>query len=196
MKFYPDGDSTSPSLCYRRAQGVYAVIWDLRGLWETLGRWKAPCIFCKSLSKWEMTSFKQLTLKSLHPLIHSSQPRPTLFFFHSDGWKGTRPQEQFKGNSRRAGMGLGPIVFSENVSVSARLTHGDLEEIMELTRWPQRDFIHLILEMLARRHRNNARLFGPSGEINFVTNPTDRAVQVPKTSVITFGAHQGIYVCY
>lgn len=93
-KFYPDGDLTSPLLCYPRAQGEYRVIWDLRGLWETLGTWKAPCIFCKSLSKWEMTSFKQLNLKSLHPLIRSSQPRPTFFFFHRDGWKGTRPQEQ------------------------------------------------------------------------------------------------------
>lgn len=65
---------------------------------------------------------------------------------------------------------------------------------MDLTRGPQRDFIHLILEMLARRHRDNAWLFGPSGEISLVTNQTDRAVQVPKTSVITFGVHQGIYV--
>lgn len=50
----------SPSFCYVRVQSAYRVIWALRGLWETHGTWKAPCIFCKSLSKWEMTSFKQL----------------------------------------------------------------------------------------------------------------------------------------
>lgn len=54
-----DYGSTSPSFCYPRVQSEYRIIWALRGLWETHGTWKAPCIFCKSLSKWEMTSFKQ-----------------------------------------------------------------------------------------------------------------------------------------
>lgn len=48
--------------------------------------------------------------------------------------------------------------------------------------------------MLARRHRDNAQLFGPSGGIILVTNQTDRAEQVPNTSVIPFRVHQGMSV--
>lgn len=151
-----------------------------------------------------MTSFKQLYLKSLHPLIRSSQPRPTFFFFSFFFPEREREMDENapdrKSNFRATVNGLAgicaPSSFSLNITVSARLTRGTLGEIMELTRSPQRDFIHLILEMLARRHRDNARLFGPSGGISLVTNQTDRAVQVPKTSVIAFGVRRGMYVCY
>lgn len=83
-----------------------------------------------------MTSFKQLNLKSLHPLIRSLQPRPTFFFPFSTEMDEKVPDRK---SDSRAGVEalawlFAPSSFQKNVSVSARLTHGALGEIMELAR--------------------------------------------------------------
>lgn len=81
-----------------------------------------------------MTSFKQLYLKSLHPLIRSSPRRPTFFPLPEMDEKAPDRKSDLRATDGALARTRAPSSLSRNITVSACLTRGDLGEIMELTR--------------------------------------------------------------